>query len=54
MPRSLADAVKARVGPRGLSAYVNAAVARQLRREALEEQREDKNTEIGSAPAEPG
>jgi hypothetical protein len=37
MPRDVADAAKARSGPSGLSAYVSAAVARQLERDKLNE-----------------
>lgn len=54
MPSGLASAVKARVGPRGFAAYVNAAVARQLRCDALEEELlEGKDTEVGSTSAGP-
>ncbi|MFG3104939.1 CopG family transcriptional regulator [Streptomyces sp. NPDC048182] len=35
MPRDIADAAKARSGPSGLSAYVAAAVARQIERDNL-------------------
>ena len=37
MPRDIADAAKARSGPSGLSAYVAAAVARQIERDNLNE-----------------
>ncbi|MFC4105023.1 hypothetical protein [Micromonospora zhanjiangensis] len=37
MPRDIADAAKARSGPSGLSAYVTAAVARQIERDNLNE-----------------
>lgn len=37
MPRDIADAAKARSGPSGLSAYVAAAVARQVERDNLNE-----------------
>ncbi|MFJ4832062.1 CopG family transcriptional regulator [Streptomyces sp. NPDC088747] len=37
MPRDVADAAKARSGPSGLSAYVAAAVARQIERDNLNE-----------------
>ena len=35
MPRDIAEAAKARSGPSGLSAYVAAAVARQIERDNL-------------------
>jgi hypothetical protein len=35
MPRDIAEAARARGGPSGLSAYVAAAVARQLERDNL-------------------
>jgi hypothetical protein len=35
MPRDIAEAARARSGPSGLSAYVAAAVARQIERENL-------------------
>ncbi len=38
MPASLVAAVKARVITRGFSAYVSAAVARQLQRDLVEEE----------------
>lgn len=37
MPRDVAEAAKARSGPSGLSAYVAAAVARQIERDNLNE-----------------
>ena len=37
MPRDIAEAAKARSGPSGLSAYVSAAVARQVERDNLNE-----------------
>ncbi|TCC28445.1 CopG family transcriptional regulator [Kribbella sindirgiensis] len=37
MPREIADAARARSGPSGLSAYVAAAVARQVERDDLNE-----------------
>jgi hypothetical protein len=37
MPRDVADAARARSGPSGLSAYVAAAVARQVERDNLDE-----------------
>jgi hypothetical protein len=37
MPRDIAEAAKARSGPSGLSAYVAAAVARQIERDNLNE-----------------
>lgn len=37
MPRDIAEAAKARGGPSGLSAYVAAAVARQIERDSLNE-----------------
>jgi len=37
MPRDIAEAARARSGPSGLSAYVTAAVARQLERDELDE-----------------
>ncbi|WP_031077044.1 hypothetical protein [Streptomyces sp. NRRL S-118] len=47
MPRDIAEAAKARSGPSGLSAYVAAAVARQIERDNL-------NELIGVAEAEHG
>ncbi|WP_299537878.1 CopG family transcriptional regulator [uncultured Streptomyces sp.] len=37
MPRDIAEAARARGGPSGLSAYVAAAVARQIERDNLDE-----------------
>jgi hypothetical protein len=37
MPREIAEAARARSGPSGLSAYVAAAVARQVERDNLNE-----------------
>jgi hypothetical protein len=37
MPRDIAEAARARSGPSGLSAYVAAAVARQIERDNLDE-----------------
>lgn len=37
MPRDIAEAARARSGPSGLSAYVAAAVARQIERDDLNE-----------------
>lgn len=37
MPRDIAEAAKTRSGPSGLSAYVAAAVARQIERDNLNE-----------------
>ncbi|CAL2072309.1 CopG family transcriptional regulator [Streptomyces sp. TR1341] len=37
MPRDIAEAARARGGPSGLSAYVAAAVARQIERDNLNE-----------------
>ncbi|MFJ5775669.1 CopG family transcriptional regulator [Streptomyces sp. NPDC093094] len=37
MPRDITEAAKARSGPSGLSAYVAAAVARQIERDNLNE-----------------
>jgi hypothetical protein len=37
MPRDIAEAARARSGPSGLSAYVAAAVARQIERDKLSE-----------------
>ncbi|MGW7099885.1 CopG family transcriptional regulator [Streptomyces sp. NPDC054838] len=37
MPRDVAEAARARSGPSGLSAYVTAAVARQIERDNLNE-----------------
>jgi hypothetical protein len=37
LPRDIAEAARARSGPSGLSAYIAAAVARQLERDNLNE-----------------
>lgn len=37
MPRDVAEAARSRSGPSGLSAYVSAAVARQIERDYLNE-----------------
>lgn len=37
MPSATSEGVRARVGARGFSAYVSAAVARQLERDALDD-----------------
>jgi hypothetical protein len=37
MPRDVAEAARSRSGPAGLSAYVTAAVARQIERDNLNE-----------------
>nr|WSZ98479.1 CopG family transcriptional regulator [Streptomyces sp. NBC_00857] len=37
MPRDIAEAARSRSGPSGLSAYVAAAVARQVERDKLDE-----------------
>ncbi|MFI6506415.1 CopG family transcriptional regulator [Streptosporangium sp. NPDC050855] len=37
MPRDIAEAARSRSGPSGLSAYVTAAVARQIERDNLSE-----------------
>jgi hypothetical protein len=47
MPTGRIAAVKARVGARGFSAYVSAAVERQLQRDRLEELLHDVEAEIG-------
>ncbi|MDC2945670.1 hypothetical protein [Streptomyces heilongjiangensis] len=47
MPAGRVAAVKARVGARGFSAYVSAAVERQLQRDLLEELLQAKEDEIG-------
>jgi hypothetical protein len=44
--------VKARVGSRGFSAYVSAAVERQIQRDLLEELLQAKEAEIGSPSPE--
>ncbi|GAA2787190.1 hypothetical protein VO63_06625 [Streptomyces showdoensis] len=47
MPAGRVAAVKARVGARGFSAYVSAAVERQIQRDLLEESLRAKEAEIG-------
>ncbi|MGW5122622.1 hypothetical protein ACWEQ7_00880 [Streptomyces sp. NPDC004069] len=47
MPAGRIAAVKARVGTRGFSAYVSAAVERQIQRDLLEELLRAKEAEIG-------
>ncbi len=47
MPAGRVAAVKARVGARGFSAYVSAAVERQIQRDLLEELLQAKEDEIG-------
>ncbi|MER8042134.1 hypothetical protein [Streptomyces sp. NPDC094032] len=47
MPAGRIAAVKARVGARGFSAYVSAAVERQIQRDLLEESLRAKEAEIG-------
>ncbi len=52
MPAGRIAAVKARVGARGFSAYVSAAVERQIQRDLLEELLQAKEEEIGQPSAE--
>lgn len=52
MPAGRIAAVRARVGARGFSAYVSAAVERQIQRDLLEELLEAKEAEIGAPSAE--
>lgn len=47
MPAGRIAAVKKRVGARGFSAYVSAAVERQIQRDLLEELLQAKEAEIG-------
>ncbi|MFI5620436.1 CopG family transcriptional regulator [Streptomyces sp. NPDC051567] len=47
MPRAIAEAARARSGPSGLSAYVTAAVARQIERDNLNELIAAAEAEIG-------
>jgi len=47
MPADRIAAVKARVGSRGFSAYVSAAVERQIQRDLLEELLQAKEEEMG-------
>ncbi|MEV0006744.1 hypothetical protein AB0M10_30845 [Streptomyces sp. NPDC051840] len=50
MPASRIAAVKARVGSRGFSAYISAAVERQLQRDLLDELLQAGEDETGPAP----
>jgi len=52
MPAGRIAAVKARVGARGFSAYVSAAVERQIQRDLLEELLQAKEAEIGPPSTE--
>ncbi|MEU9286833.1 hypothetical protein AB0D57_19495 [Streptomyces sp. NPDC048275] len=52
MPAGRIAAVKQRVGARGFSAYVSAAVERQIQRDLLEELLQAKEAEIGSPSPE--
>lgn len=52
MPADRIAAVKARVGARGFSAYVSAAVERQIQRDLLEELIEASEQEHGPIPRE--
>lgn len=52
MPRDIAEAAKARGGPSGLSAYVAAAVARQIERDNLNEIIAVAEAEHGAVPDE--
>ncbi len=52
MPAGRIAAVRARVGARGFSAYVSAAVERQIQRDLLEELLQAKEAEIGTPSAE--
>ena len=52
MPAGRIAAVKARVGARGFSAYVSAAVERQIQRDLLEELLQAKEAEIGPPSAD--
>ncbi|MFD4034144.1 hypothetical protein ACFWVP_27460 [Streptomyces sp. NPDC058637] len=47
MPAGRIAAVKARVGARGFSAYISAAVERQIQRDLLEESLREREAEIG-------
>ncbi len=50
LEQEVVEAARAGVGGRGLSAYVNEAVRRQLRRDALAEVLADLRTEHGPVP----
>ncbi|MEU9358299.1 hypothetical protein AB0D35_09335 [Streptomyces sp. NPDC048301] len=50
MPASRIAAVKARVGSRGFSAYLNAAVERQIQRDLLDELLQASEDETGPIP----
>lgn len=52
MPAGRIAAVRARVGSRGFSAYVSAAVERQIQRDLLEELLQAKEAEIGTPSPE--
>ncbi|MFE7675218.1 CopG family transcriptional regulator [Streptomyces albidoflavus] len=52
MPRDIAEAAKSRSGPSGLSAYVSAAVARQVERDNLNELVAVAEAEHGAISAE--
>ncbi|WP_328873563.1 hypothetical protein OHT76_27695 [Streptomyces sp. NBC_00287] len=52
MPAGRIAAVKARVGARGFSAYVSAAVERQIQRDLLEELLQTKEAETGPPSAD--
>ncbi|AWZ10182.1 MULTISPECIES: CopG family transcriptional regulator [unclassified Streptomyces] len=52
MPRDIAEAARALGGPSGLSAYVTAAVARQIERDNLAELIAAAEAEIGPITAE--
>lgn len=51
MPRDVAEAARSRSGPSGLSAYVSAAVARQLERDKLNEIIEAAEAQTGPVTA---
>lgn len=52
MPADRIAAVKARVGSRGFSAYVSAAVERQIQRDLIEELLQANEAEAGAVPRE--
>jgi hypothetical protein len=52
MPAGRIAAVKARVGTRGFSAYVSAAVERQIQRDLLEELLVESEAQAGPIPQE--